>query len=135
MAVGDYHDTAAYCESLILPFAGLVHHSRVDAGYPGSSNQHLTRLLTHRIFQENEEKQPTTKVKITLRLIPSEAYSKQDNACVRIQPNTRLRTAYTKGQATGSRGAKLSSPDVLALRANIASLSDQGSRVRLLLTN
>jgi hypothetical protein len=29
----------------------------------------------------------------------------------------------------------LSSPDVLALRANIASLSDQGSRVRLLLTN
>jgi hypothetical protein len=134
MTVDDYHDTVAYCESLILPFAGLVHHSRVDAGYPGSSNQRLTRLLTHRIFQENEEKQPTTKVKITLRLIPSEAYRIMP-VFVYIQPNTGLRTAYTKGQATGSRGAKLSSPDVLALRANIASLSDQGSRVRLLLTN
>jgi hypothetical protein len=106
MTVDDYHDTVAYCESLILPFAGLVHHSRVDAGYPGSSNQHLTRLLTHRIFQENEEKQPTTKVKIMLRLIPSEAYR-----IVRVFVYSQIQDCVPRipralGQATGSRGAK-----------------------------
>jgi hypothetical protein len=106
MSVDDYHDIVAYCESLILPFAGLVHHSRVDAGYPGSSNQHLTRLLTHRIFQENEEKQPTTKVKIMLRLIPSEAYR-----IVRVFVYSQIQDCVPRipralGQATGSRGAK-----------------------------
>ena len=74
-----YHDKVVRCESLFQSFGHS--HSRVDTSSPGRQ-QSISRLLTYRIYYERQDYASFGTIR-----------GAKENACARIQQDSRLRTA------------------------------------------